>query len=79
MIDSRSTTASEQSAPEYKKERIKWLAEELAVSQDLQGLWLWTQSGQAEGFYRQLGYREFARFDHFPKRHSRIGYRKILG
>ena len=113
----------ERSAPDYNKERIKWLAldeqedirailtaevlwdwmyidelwvspevrgeglgrqlmqlaEELAVSQDLQGLWLWTQSWQAEGFYRQLGYREFARFDDFPKGHSRIGFRKTFG
>ena len=38
-------------------------AEELAKSRGLQGLWLWTQSWQADGFYRQLGYDEFARFD----------------
>ena len=112
-----------QSAPDYIKERIKWLAldeqedirailtaevlwdwmyidelwvspevrgeglgrqlmqlaEELAVSQDLQGLWLWTQSWQAESFYRQLGFREFTRFDDFPRGHSRIGFRKTFG
>ena len=114
--------AEEQDAPEYKKERVKWLAfdeqndiravvtadilwdwiyidelwvcpesrgaglgrqlmqlaEEFAISQSLQGIWLWTQSWQAEGFYRQLGYSQFTRFDHFPKGHSRIGFRKKL-
>ena len=91
--------SDEQGAPEYEKERVKWLAfdeqkslqgvltadilwdwiyvdelwvspesrgtglgrelmqlaEEFAVSQGLQGLWLWTQSWQADGFYRKLG------------------------
>lgn len=112
----------EQAAPEYSKERVKWLAfderndiravltadilwdwiyidelwispkfraeglgrqlmqlaEEFARSQRLQGLWLWTQSWQAEGFYRHLGYSQFTRFDDFPKGHSRIGFRKKL-
>lgn len=112
----------EQDAPQYKNERVKWLAfdervdiravltadilwdwiyidelwvspearrnglgrqlmqlaEEFAVSQSLQGIWLWTQSWQAEGFYRQLGYSQFTRFDNFPKGHSRIGFRKTL-
>ena len=114
------THCEEQDAPEYKKERAKWLvydeqesirailtavilwdwiyidelwvspelrgeglgrklmqlAEEFAASQGLQGIWLWTQSWQAEGFYRQLGYSQFTRFDDFPKGHSRIGFRK---
>ena len=114
--------AKEQDAPEYKKDRVKWLAfderkdirailtadimwdwvyvdelwvsptsrgeglgqqlmqlaEEFAISQSLQGIWLWTQSWQAEGFYRQLGYSQFTRFDNFPKGHSRIGFRKKL-
>lgn len=52
------------------------LAEEFAISQSLQGLWLWTQSWQAEGFYRQLGYSQFTRFDNFPRRNWRIGFRK---
>ena len=115
--------SEERAAPDYRKERVKWLAldeqkdiraaltaeilwdwmyidelwvspetrgeglgrqlmqsaEEFARSQGLQGLWLWTQSWQAEGFYSQLGYSEFARFDDFPKGHSRIGFRKVLG
>ena len=58
--------------------QLMQLAEEFAVSQGLQGIWLWTQSWQAEGFYRQLGYRQFTRFDDFPKGHSRIGFRKKL-
>ena len=58
--------------------RLMQLAEEFARSQDLQGLWLWTQSWQAEGFYRQLGFSEFTRFDNFPVGHARIGFRKVL-
>ncbi len=54
------------------------LAEEHALSQNLQGIWLWTQSWQAESFYKHLGYQEFARFDNFPKGHERIGFRKAL-
>jgi hypothetical protein len=54
------------------------LAEEFAISQSLQGLWLWTQSWQAEGFYKQLGYSQFTRFDNFPRGHWRIGFRKKL-
>jgi len=116
------THSEEQDAPEYEKERVKWLAfdersdiqgvltadvlwdwmyidelwvssqfrgeglgrrlmekaEEYAISRSLQGIWLWTQSWQAEGFYRQLGYSEFTRSNHFPRGHSRIGFRKQL-
>ena len=53
-------------------------AEEYSRSQSLQGIWLWTQSWQAEGFYERLGYVEFTRFEDFPKGHSRIGFRKRL-
>ncbi len=58
--------------------QLMQLAEEFAKSQSLQGVWLWTQSWQAEGFYRQLGYSQFTRFDNFPEGHSRIGFRKKL-
>ena len=58
--------------------KLMQLAEEFAASQGLRGIWLWTQSWQAEGFYRQLGYIEFTRFPDFPKGHSRIGFRKEL-
>jgi GNAT superfamily N-acetyltransferase len=112
----------EQDAPEYMKERVKWLAlderddikaaltadilwdwiyidelwicpelrgeglgrrlmhlaEEFAISHKIQGIWLWTQSWQADGFYRHLGYSQFTRFDDFPKGHSRIGFRKKM-
>ena len=54
------------------------LAEEFAESQSLSGIWLWTQSWQAEGFYRHLGYDEFTRFDNFPDGYARIGFRKKL-
>ena len=58
--------------------RLMNLAEEFAISQKCQGIWLWTQSWQADGFYSQLGYSQFTRFDDFPKGHSRIGFRKKL-
>ncbi len=53
-------------------------AEEYALSNGLVGIWLWTQSWQAEGFYKKLGFEEFARFDDFPTGHSRIGFRKRI-
>ena len=51
-------------------------AEQLAGSRELSGLWLWTQSWQAEEFYKKLGYVEFTRFSNFPKGYERIGLRK---
>ena len=113
----------EQDAPEYRKERVTWLAfdeaneskavltaeilwdwmyidelwvspiargeglgrqlmqlaEEFARSQNLQGIWLWTQSWQAEAFYEKLGFSQFTRFENFPTGYSRIGFRKTLG
>ncbi len=114
--------SAEQGAPDYAKERFKWLGigergrieavltaeivwdwvyidelwvsaesrgtglgrrliellEEFATSQSLQGIWLWTQTWQAVGFYSRLGYEEFARFDDFPRGHARVGFRKRL-
>ena len=58
--------------------RLMEKAEEYAASQNLKGIWLWTQSWQAEDFYRKQGYTEFARFEDFPRGHSRIGLRKVL-
>lgn len=58
--------------------KLMRLAEDFVQTQGLTGIWLWTQSWQAEGFYRQLGYSEFTRFDDFPKGHCRIGFRKRL-
>jgi hypothetical protein len=54
------------------------LAEEFAAAEKLQGIWLWTQSWQAEGFYRKLDYVEFTRFENFPRGHYRIGFRKTM-
>ncbi len=114
--------SEEVAAPDYSKERVKWLGvddqdriqavltadifwdwihvdelwvsaelrgsgvgrelmhrvEALARDRELQGIWLWTQSWQAEGFYQRLGYEEFARLENFPKGHARIGFRKRL-
>lgn len=58
--------------------RLMERAEDLADSEGLQGVWLWTQSWQAAGFYTALGYAEFARFENFPVGHARIGFRKAL-
>ncbi|WP_227021240.1 GNAT family N-acetyltransferase [Oceaniferula marina] len=55
--------------------RLMCAAEECARLQGLQGIWLWTQSWQAAGFYSRLGYQEFCRFPNFPKGHERIGFR----
>ena len=50
--------------------------ESYARSRGFSGLWLWTQSWQAEEFYLGLGFKEFTRFPNFPKGYSRIGLRK---
>ena len=50
--------------------------EEYAISNNLSGLWLWTQSWQAASFYKKLGFKEFTQFNDFPKGHQRIGLRK---
>ena len=54
------------------------LAEEHATRRGLRGIWLWTQSWQAIGFYSRLGFQEFTRFDDFPQGHTRVGFRKQL-
>lgn len=51
-------------------------AEEYAAELCLVGIWLWTQSWQAETFYKSLGYVEFARFPDLPRGFERIGFRK---
>jgi GNAT superfamily N-acetyltransferase len=53
-------------------------AEEYAISYGLVGVYLWTQSWQAENFYKRLGYVEFTRFQDFPKGYSRIGFHKTI-
>jgi GNAT superfamily N-acetyltransferase len=58
--------------------QLMQLAEAFALSRNMCGIWLWTQSWQAEGFYRHLGYHEFTSFENFPRGHSRIGLRKTL-
>ena len=53
-------------------------AERYASAEGLTGIWLWTQSWQAEAFYKKLGFEEFTSFPDFPKGHRRIGFRKLL-
>lgn len=57
--------------------RLMEKAEEFAATDNLKGIWLWTQSWQAEGFYRKMGYQEFTRFEDFPRGHYRVGFRKF--
>jgi GNAT superfamily N-acetyltransferase len=42
----------------------------------LTGIYLWTQSWQAGGFYAKLGYEQFVEFTDSPPGHSRFGFRK---
>lgn len=58
--------------------RLMRLAEEFARSRDLEGIWLWTQSWQAAGFYDRLGFEEFTTFENFPRGYARVGFRKRL-
>lgn len=58
--------------------KLMGAVEAYAQKNGLSGLWLWTQSWQAERFYKTLGYQEFTRFSNFPRGHSRIGFKKIL-
>jgi len=53
-------------------------AEQHAIKEGYCGIWLWTQSWQAESFYLRLGYKEFCRFPNFPNGFERIGLRKEL-
>jgi|SRR5215469_481248 GNAT superfamily N-acetyltransferase len=53
-------------------------AEERARELCLTGIYLWTQSWQAAGFYSKLGFENFVVFDNFPPGHQRLGFRKYL-
>lgn len=56
--------------------RLVHLAEENAIADGLHGIWLWTQSWQAAGFYEHLGYQEFSRFPNFPEGHQPNWFQK---
>ncbi|HEX5725526.1 MAG TPA: GNAT family N-acetyltransferase [Longimicrobiaceae bacterium] len=53
-------------------------AEEEARARGCGWIWLDTFTFQAPGFYRKLGYEEFARLDDFPAGHARIYFKKRL-
>ncbi len=53
-------------------------AEEQARNMKLTGIYLWTESWQAPGFYKKLGYSQFVEFRNFPPGHSRLGFCKYL-
>lgn len=54
------------------------IAEQTGRNWSLTGIYLRTQSWQAPGFYRKLGFEQFAEFDNFPPGHKRLGCRKYL-
>jgi len=58
--------------------RLMTKAEQKAKSENCQGLWLWTQSWQAEKFYQRMGFEIFTEFPNFPRGHRRIGFRKLF-
>lgn len=53
-------------------------AEERALEMKLTGIYLWTETWQAPGFYLKLGYTQFVEFRDFPPGHSRLGFHKYL-
>ena len=53
-------------------------AEERARELGLAGIYLWTQSWQAPGFYSKLGFENFVAFENCPPGHQRLGFRKYL-
>lgn len=53
-------------------------AETAARARGCAGIWLWTESFQAPGFYQKQGFEIFCRFPDFPRGHQRIGLRKIF-
>ncbi len=53
-------------------------AEAQAAQRNCGGVWVWTQSFEAPGFYQKQGYEIFCQFPDFPKGHQRIGIRKIF-
>lgn len=53
-------------------------AEMTARNRHLTGICLWTASWQAPGFYKKLGFEQFAELDNFPPGRKRIGFRKYL-
>jgi GNAT superfamily N-acetyltransferase len=58
--------------------RLMKEAEDKAREFKLTGIYCWTQSWQAEGFYRKMGYEEFTALRDFPPGHTRYGFRKYL-
>jgi GNAT superfamily N-acetyltransferase len=53
-------------------------AEDRARERKLNGIYLWTQSWGAAGFYEKLGYTQFVEFKNCPPGHSRLGFFKYL-
>ena len=53
-------------------------AESEARKRGVRNAYLYSYSFQAPGFYRKLGYRQFAKLDDFPRGHSRHWLTKAL-
>jgi GNAT superfamily N-acetyltransferase len=53
-------------------------AEEIAIKRSCVGIWLYTITFQAPGFYQKMGFQRFGAFSDSPKDHDRIFYLKRL-
>ena len=53
-------------------------AEEIARQRGCTGLWLYTSTFQAPGFYEKLGYRPFGKLPDYPRGHDNFYYMKLL-
>jgi ribosomal protein S18 acetylase RimI-like enzyme len=51
---------------------------EYATKAGLSGIEVWTQSWQAPGFYKKLGYEEFATLEDFTPGRKRHAFRKYI-
>jgi len=59
-------------------ERLMSQAESVARQEGCTGIWLDTFSFQAPGFYRRLGYQQFAKLPDYPPGSSRFFFHKHL-
>jgi GNAT superfamily N-acetyltransferase len=53
-------------------------AEEIAVERSCVGIWLYTGSFQAPGFYEKLGYQPFGKLPDWPRGHDVTYYSKRI-
>jgi ribosomal protein S18 acetylase RimI-like enzyme len=54
-------------------------AEAIAKKRGCVGIWLYTATFQAPGFYEKMGYRSFGKLPDYPRGHDNVYYCKRLG